>query len=85
MVDKSCPKEFEDEILKTVISNKNVSVIDLKTRMFGSKIYVDLIVAMDGNTPLKKVDKVRVKLHDKIENKFELVKHINIKVIPNDK
>ena len=40
---------------------------------------------MDGNTPLKKVDKERVKIHDKIEKKFTLVKHINIKVIPNEK
>ncbi len=86
MLDTACDKETEDEILKTIIdSNKNIQVIDLKTRMFGSKIYIDLIISMDGNTPLKKVDKERVKIHDKIEKKFKLVKHINIKVIPNEK
>ncbi len=86
MLDTACNPEVEDAILKAIIrSNKDIQVIDLKTRMFGSKIYVDLIIAMDGNTPLKKVDKVRVKLHNKIEKNFELVKHINIKVIPNKK
>ena len=86
MLDTACDKETEDAILKTIIdSNKKFQVIDLKTRLFGSKIYIDLIISMDGNTTLKNVDKVRVKLHDEIEAKFNLVKHINIKVIPNEK
>ncbi len=86
MLDTACDKETENAILKTIIdSNKKFQVIDLKTRLFGSKIYIDLIISMDGNTTLKNVDKVRVKLHDEIEAKFNLVKHINIKVIPNEK
>lgn len=83
MIDTSCDKELENEILKSIIKcSKYSTIIDLKTRMFGSKIYIDLTVAMDGNIPLKKVDKIRLKIHDTIESKFKLVKHINILVIP---
>ncbi len=84
MLDTSCDKEFENEILNTIIKSSNIiQVIDLKTRMFGSKIYIDVIISMDGNTPLKKVDKIRNKIHNLIEKKYELIKHININVIPN--
>ena len=83
MVDTACDEETYNKILNLVKKcYKNIDIKDLKTRMFGSKIYIDLEIALDGNTSLNKVDNIVRKIHDNVEKEFTLVKHCNIHVIP---
>lgn len=83
LVDKSCDDEKVEEIKKVVMSQKGVlGIDDIKTRMFGSKIYVDIEIAADGNKTLNETHKIAEKVHHKVEKEFEEIKHIMVHVNP---
>ena len=86
VVDHSCDEELEKEIYNYVMKNKDVKDIDLfKTRMFGNKIYVDLEICLDENLTLKEAHDIAESLHDKLEKKFDKVKHVMVHVNPVSK
>lgn len=83
MVDKSCPSEKEEEMRSTILSQTGVEQIDLlKTRLFGSKVYVDVEFSMDGGCSLAEAHKVAEAIHDSIENNFPEVKHCMVHINP---
>lgn len=84
MVDKSCDKDFENKIKNLVLKQKGViRISDMKTRIFGSVVYVDIIIIADADKTLKEGQVIADLVHDKIENTFELVKHIDVHVHPD--
>lgn len=84
MVDKSCDKEIEDEIRGIVLNQDGVLEINnMKTRMFGNVIYVNIRIVANADKSLKEAQKIAMNVHDKIESKFELIKHIEVNVIPD--
>ena len=84
MVDKSCDKDFENEIKALVLQQKGVIKIrDMKTRIFGSVVYVDIIIIANANKTLKEGQVIADLVHDKIEEEFQLVKHIDVHVHPD--
>ena len=86
MLDTSCSEEFEHEIRDFVAAQEGVVGVDqLRTRMFGSKIYVDLEVSMDGNETLRQSHETAERIHDQLESRFTDVKHIMIHVNPAEK
>lgn len=86
VVDHSCDEELEKEIYNYVMKNKDVKDIDLlKTRMFGNKIYVDLEICLDEKLTLKEAHDIAESLHDKLEKKFDKVKHVMVHVNPVSK
>ena len=59
--------------------------IDLiKTRLFGNKIYIDLEIAANQDLTLKEAHEIAQKVHDKIENNYEDVKHCMVHVNPKE-
>lgn len=85
MLDTSCDTTIKEEIINMIKENSEVIVItDLKTRMFGNKIYIDVEIAVDGRISLSDANNISKELHDKIENKILMIKHCNIHVIPNN-
>ena len=85
MIDISCDEKTNEAILKIIEdTHENVVVKDFKTRIFGSKIYIDALIATDGNMSLKDADKIVTHIHDVVEKKFKEVKHCNIHIIPNE-
>lgn len=83
MVDKACDKETEDKIAETAKKIDGVISLDLlRTRLFGSKIYVDMEISADKNLTLENAHKIAQNVHDKIEEDFPLVKHCMIHVNP---
>ena len=83
LVDKACDPLFEIELRELILKEKGVlGVDDLKTRMFGSKIYVDIEIAADGNETLKNTHKIAERVHDKIEKTYPEVKHCMVHVNP---
>ncbi len=85
MVDRSCTEEVEKEIRECVMENQRVLGIDLlQTRIFGNKIYVDLEIVVDGEMSLKGAHIIAEDVHDKIEQRFDKVKHIMVHVNPMD-
>lgn len=83
MIDKSCDEDTINSIRSLVSKQEGVRRIDrLNTRAFGSKIYVDLEIAADGQLSLNQSHKIAEHVHDVIENTFPNVKHIMIHVNP---
>ena len=84
MVDKSCDENTEKEIEKIISSQKGVIHIDsLLTRLFGSKIYVDVEITADGNKTLNETHAIAEKIHDAIPKDFPNVKHCMVHVNPD--
>ncbi len=85
MVDHSCDEETEKAIYDCVMANENVMGIDLlHTRVFGSKIYVDVEIQVDGSYTLREAHNIAEVVHDNIEQTFLKVKHIMVHVNPAD-
>ncbi len=83
MIDKSCDVKTEDEIRQLVLKQHGVIRIDeLRTRLFGSKIYVDVEIAADGRRSLSESHEIAEQVHDAIEAGFPLVKHCMVHVNP---
>ena len=84
LVDKSCDEETVEKIKKVIMNQEGVLGIDLlRTRLFGSKIYVDVEISADGNKPLKETHAIAEKVHDAIEEEFKTVKHCMVHVNPD--
>lgn len=83
MVDKSCSPETEEAIRSAVLSVEGVSGInDLKTRLFGSKIYVDMEIAVNGNLKLFEAHSIAQEVHDLIESSYPECKHCMVHLDP---
>lgn len=83
MIDHSCDESIEEQILKiTENLNEIEHIDDVKTRMFGSKIYIDMEIAVNGNLTLYDSHKIAETLHDIIEQNIENCAHCMIHVNP---
>ena len=83
MVDKSCDDETERKMSDLIKSQEGVISLDLlMTRMFGSKLYVDLEIGADENTPLRDSHAIAENVHNAIEANFPKVKHCMVHVNP---
>ena len=84
MVDKSCPDETLDEMKNVITSVEGVKGIDeLKTRLFGSKIYVEVEILMNASCTLVESHDTAEEVHDAIEKHFPEVKHCTVHVNPD--
>ena len=83
MVDKACDEQLQQQMRETITSQDGVEkLIELKTRMFASKIYIDVIIAADGNLSLENAHKIAENVHHSIEKRFPDVKHCMVHVDP---
>lgn len=83
LTDKAADLQTTAKIREIILSNKNVLGIDvLKTRLFGSKMYVDVEISVDGNMTLFSAHETAQTVHDEIEKNFQTVKHCMVHVNP---
>ena len=83
MVDHACAKEVQDQLRDCAASIKGVErVRELKTREFGARIYVELIICVDGQLALADAHRIAHQVHDKLESKFPDIKHCMVHVDP---
>ena len=83
MVDKSCDEETVhkmEEFAMTVIGVKRID--EIRTRMFGAKVYVDIEIAAEGKLELVRSHAIAEKVHLCIEEHFPDVKHCMVHVNP---
>ena len=86
MVDHAADAETERSISDCVLQQAEVLGIDrLQTREFGSRIYVDLEIRLDGALSLYEAHEIAERVHDCIEQNFPRVKHIMVHVNPDGK
>lgn len=83
MVDKSCPDELVGQMREVVQREKGVIRIDdMKTRLFGDRIYVDVEFSADGRKSLEESHDIAERVHAAIEREFPTVKHCMVHVNP---
>lgn len=83
LVDKACDLSFIEEVKDFVKNIEGVCAVDsLKTRQFGSKIYVDIEISADGNLTLNEAHEIAAAVHHQIEDHFEGVKHCMVHINP---
>ncbi|MCM1245851.1 MAG: cation diffusion facilitator family transporter [Roseburia sp.] len=83
LTDEACDPDLEKEMQRSIMSMDGVLAIDdMKTRMFGNKVYVDIEIECDGNMTLYEAHSIAESVHDRIEEKFPDVKHCMVHVNP---
>ena len=85
MVDRACDPETEKQLRACVLREQAVRGIDrLQTREFGSRLYVDVEIRLDGSLTLRDSHAIAERVHERIEREFPAVKHIMVHVNPAD-
>lgn len=83
LLDTSCGRNYDRELENFIAAQEGVVRVDLlRTRRFGNRVYVDLEIAVDGDTSLRKAHSVAERVHLRVEQRFPGVKHIMIHVNP---
>ncbi len=83
MLDSSIDGETLEQMRDLVTSQPGVLALDdLKTRQFGSRYYVDVEIACDGDLTLRDAHAIAVQVHDAIEKQFPGTKHCLVHVNP---
>jgi len=83
MVDKACDEETIEKMKVVILSQDDLLSLDqLKTRLFGSKIYVDIEISASGELSLHSAHAIAERVHNAIESSFPNVKHCMVHVNP---
>jgi cation diffusion facilitator family transporter len=83
MIDQSCDDQTVSELKDLAMSVPGVKAVDdIRTRIFGSKMFVDIEIAADKDLPLMQAHKIAENVHDGVEKKFPSVKHCMVHVNP---
>lgn len=83
MLDTSVSEEEENNIKELIKSNNKVLAIDdIKTRLFGAKMYVDVEIAVDPTLTLIEAHNIAEEVHFLVESNFSTCKHCMVHVNP---
>lgn len=83
LVDQAADPEVESTMAETIQAQDGVLRLDvLRTRQFGSRLYVDVEISADGNQSLTSAHEIADRVHDQIEADFPAVKHCMVHVNP---
>ena len=83
LTDEACDAQTVEQMRQCILGRDGVfGIDDIKTRMFGNKIYMDIEIQCDGNMTLFAAHEVAEDGHDEIERAFPNVKHCMVHVNP---
>lgn len=83
LVDRSAPLDILVQIQDTITNVPGVIHIDdVKTRMHGSVMYVDVEISVDGNLSVSNGHNIAENVHQQIEKKVLGVKHCMVHINP---
>lgn len=83
LVDRSCGKEFENEVKLCIEVVEGVVSIDLvRSRAFANRVYVDIEIGVDRNLSLMAAHEIAENVHDKLEQDIPTIKHVTVHVNP---
>lgn len=85
LLDTPCDEEFAADMRRVAEESEGVArVVMFRTRQFGSKAYVDVSIAVDGDLTVREGHAIAAAVHDEIERRFPNVKHVMVHVDPAD-
>jgi cation diffusion facilitator family transporter len=83
VTDTSGAPAVEEQMRQATLSVDGVARLDsLRTRQFGSKLYVDVEVSADGTLTLSQGHAIAEAVHDRLEHDFPEVKHCMVHMNP---
>ena len=83
MIDCSCDESTLNKIRYLVLETNGVEGIDdIKTRIFGNKIYIDIEIIADKNITFEEAHNIAHNVHDILEEKIVDVKHCMVHINP---
>ena len=83
MVDRSCDEETVEKMQELIAAQKGVDHVDkLQTRIFGSRVYVDVEISADDHLTLVEAHSIAENIHEQIEKQFPEVKHCMVHINP---
>lgn len=83
MTDTACDDQTVEQICEVAKGCPGVLGVDqVKTRLFGDKIYVDVEICADGSLSLHEAHKIAEEVHDAIESSVFKTKHCMVHVNP---
>jgi cation diffusion facilitator family transporter len=83
MTDRACDDKTLADIRAVILEHDEVEGIDqLKTRIFGDRIYVDVEIGVDIGSTLCEAHDAAERVHEAIEARFPKVKHCMVHVNP---
>ena len=84
LIDKACDDETAEKIKATIVAQEGVIALDeIKTRLFGAKVYVDIEIACDGTQSLYDAHRIAERVHRQVEELFPgRIKHCSVHVNP---
>ena len=84
MIDHACDDDTLEQICKQIRLQNGVLGIDrIATRLFGSRIYVEVEIRANGKAPLYLAHQIAHNVHDCVEERFPKVKHCMVHVNPD--
>ncbi len=84
MLDTSRGTDYDQKIREFVLSQEGVLGVDVvQSRMFGSKVYIDLEIVVDRNKTVGEGHDIAEHVHDMLELNFNDVKHVMVHVNPS--
>lgn len=83
MLDTSCGEEYEKNLTDFIAAQEDVKRVDmLHSRMFGSKIYIEVELQVNGDLPLREAHEIAERIHNDMETRFSDIKHVTIHLNP---
>ena len=83
LVDESADDKTIKKIIEKTNSVEGVRGIEsLKTRIFGNRIYVDIEILVDSFISVKEGHDISEKVHDKLEDEIDDIKHCMVHIEP---
>jgi len=83
LTDRACDDETIKKMWDIILEQDAVEGIDqIKTRLAGNRIYVDVEISVDGTMTLIDAHGISQNVHDAIERQFPKVKHCMVHVNP---
>ena len=85
LVDRACDEETQKRLRDVISKQEGVLCVDLiRTRLFGTRMYVDVEIGADGNLTLYDSHAIAERVHNEIEREFPDVKHCMVHVNPKN-
>jgi cation diffusion facilitator family transporter len=85
MVDHACDADILEEMKQVICQIQGVENIRwMKSRLFGSRIYLDVAIEVEGSKSLEEAHEISSRVHHAIEQNFSDVKHCMVHVDPKE-
>ncbi len=85
VTDNSCEPQVVDDMKKMILDQPGVEDIGgIKTRLFASRIFVDVVVVTDGNQPLFQAHSITRNIQNAMADNYPKVKHCTVQLNPSE-